>query len=109
MVSSFILTTVLTRVFLFHYPVVGNFEITELRGLCSDIGKKIIDNLAECEYVAGQLGEYIDEDGSFSSYPKGCSIYKNNFYWNRHRTGGRDKQHRAICTKRGNCMLPNRE
>ena len=100
------MSIVLTMVFLFDYPVGGRIEITELGGLCSDIGKKIIDNLGECEDAAGQLGGYATETKK-SWYPKGCSMFADYFYWNRHKTGGRDKEHRAICTKRGNCMLPN--
>ena len=78
-------------------------------GLCSDIGKKNIDNLAECEDAAVHFGGYIHKNVKRDNRPKGCSFqnYFGLFWWNSHDTGIRDRDHRAICTRRGNCNFHN--
>ena len=112
MSNSLIMTTFLTMVFLFDYPIEKNLELTRLGGLCSDIGKKIIDNLADCENAAVQLGGYVYKNVKWDTRPKGCSWLHystgtGEFWWNSHNTGSRNKDHRAICTRRGNCNFHN--
>ena len=93
-------------VFLFYFSAGSRFEITKPRGLCSDIGKKVIDNLAECEDAVIELGGHVNKHRT-NGVPKGCSSRGDgDFNWNKYKgietSKHRNEYNRAICTKRGN-------
>ena len=55
---------------------------------CSAVGKKSLEDKAECQVAASQLGFYYDTDGSWSYLPKGCFLaFSTHVYWNNHETG----------------------
>ena len=91
--------------FLVYFSVGTRFEIKKPRGLCIDIGKKVIDNLAECEDAAIELGGHVNKHWT-NGVPKGCSSrWGGDFVWNKYKgietSRHRHEFNRAICTKRG--------
>ena len=71
---------------------------------CSDVGKKSVEDEAECQVAASQLGFSYDQDGSWNFVPKGCLLFlkDNHVYYNNHETGRIDNDTLSICRKGNN-------
>ena len=81
----------------------GKFEITGSPGEdCSDIGKAFLNDAAECQEAALELGMAYSGDILRNDYPKGCFTGYNRVYWNRHEVGKRSEHYFPVCKKEGN-------
>ena len=71
---------------------------------CSDVGKKSVEDEAECQIAASQLGFSYDQDGSWNFVPKGCFLFQkdNLVYYNNHETGRSQNDSLSICRKGDN-------
>ena len=82
--------------------------LTEIRQICSDIGKVVLENEKECENQA-PLG--VNGYGGLihaSIYPSGCVLNKcadmqicDKVYWNTHQNGKGSVNYVAICRNPG--------
>jgi len=80
----------------------GKFEITGSPGEdCSDIGKAFLDDAAECQEAALELGLTYSGDIFRIDYPKGCFTGHNRVYWNRHESGTSSEHYFPVCKKEG--------
>ena len=83
------------------------YEILRVRD-CVDVGRKSLDNIAECQKAASSLGSTFQYANSWSYYPKGCYSFKHddrNVYWNTHAIGKKSSGTLAIC-KAGGKYIP---
>ena len=77
------------------------WQVTEEEEDCSGVGGILLDNSAQCQLAAEDLGKIYSESVSWHDVPKGCilSVSKsnyNNVFWNTH-TGRTQTGYRAIC------------
>ena len=80
----------------------GKFEITGSPGEdCSDIGKAFLDDTAECQEAALELGLAYSGDILRNDYRKGCFTCHNRVYWNRHEIGTSSEHYFPVCKKEG--------
>ena len=81
----------------------GKFEITGSPGEdCSDIGKAFLDDTAECQEAALELGLAYSGEILRNDYPKGCFTCHNRVYWNRHEVGTSSEHNFPVCKPEGN-------
>merc|ERR1711934_1172032 len=56
-----------------------------------------VKNEAGCKAVAKAMNKAFSGSGGYSSYPKGCFIISNRFYYNKGKTGKGNAKARPVC------------
>ena len=81
-------------------------EVTNFESDCSDVGGQTLPNEAACREAAKELERKFLFSNAWSDYPKGC-IYDGNklVFWNKHGTGAKSKERKAICSGRYSSIL----
>merc|ERR1712037_993959 len=53
--------------------------------------------MGACKAAAKTMKKKFASSGAYASYPKGCFVYNNQFYYNKGKTGKGNSKARAVC------------
>ena len=77
------------------------FKLTKHGKDCSDEGEESLSSIGECKEAAKELEQKFVSELSMVNFPKGCASLSSQVYWNKHKTGDRERDTQAICRKSG--------
>lgn len=88
----------------YYLVITGTFTRTARNQLCSDIGKQVLSNIAECKEAAAIMNLNFEGPTDNDWAPKGCSFIQS-AVWNTRGHKKRDSDSKAICRDFGRSLF----